>query len=353
MNATTDLLLKLAVALVCFGIGLILFFWNSRRQNRYYLPTTPPIYWLLFCLFPVIVIYAFFPELNKFDGKLLGFAMAGPVAAAVFFWWRGTTKTNEAAENMGLKKQAADLQKQVEILTAMNESGDSRKELRPGMSYEYRLLDAPDKRLVIISGNLDSIKERIDAWVNSENTHMEMATCFDMSVSGTIRYLGAEKDKDGNVINDLVYGELRKQMAGTITVMPATVKVTNSGRLADKGVKKIFHVASVRGTGGRGFRHVDNLDKCIEGVFEEIDSPQYSELGIQSVLFPLLATGQARGNLIPTVETLLGTAIHYLAAHEASNIKRVYFPALFEHQMAACRHVLGQMKSVEELTPER
>ena len=66
------------------------------------------------------------------------------------------------------------------------------KELTRTEKFSYRLRGTRDKQIGVITGDIRQVR-RIDVWVNSENTNMQMARYFDRSVSSAIRYSGARK----------------------------------------------------------------------------------------------------------------------------------------------------------------
>jgi hypothetical protein len=68
---------------------------------------------------------------------------------------------------------------------------------------------------------------------------MQMARHFERSISATIRYLGAKRDRAGRVVEDLIDNELRKEV-GSGDVPAGIVIPTGSGELlASHNVKKI------------------------------------------------------------------------------------------------------------------
>jgi len=74
--------------------------------------------------------------------------------------------------------------------------------------FEYKLHHNLSKRVCLVTGDLENIKNLADIWVSSENTNMQMARYYDRSVSGVIRYLGAKKGRHGHVVDDTIAKEL-------------------------------------------------------------------------------------------------------------------------------------------------
>src|SRR5262245_21465111 len=115
------------------------------------------------------------------------------------------------------------------------------------------------------TGNIDRIKD-VSVWVNSENTDMMMDRFLGKSVSANIRYLGANRDANDNVIEDTIEEELRSAVGRRGHVKIGTVLFTTSGTLrGSHRVEKILHVASVEGIGaGRGVKaDPTKLELCV------------------------------------------------------------------------------------------
>ena len=216
-------------------------------------------------------------------------------------------------------------------------------------TFAYALADNPEKSVCIITGDIQRIKG-IDIWVNSENTNMQMARFFDRSVSGVIRYLGAEKNQAGLVTKDSIAEDLARIVGHQNTVPPATVIATASGQLATThSVKMIFHAATVAGGVGQGYTPIPNIADCVTNALTKADSPEFDRVGLRSILFPLMGTGTARGDLRDIVAPLIEAAIEYLRTNRNSRIQQVHFMALSEAELVACRSLLDNSPVVRRL----
>lgn len=345
-------ILASAVAILLGGLGI---FWKTQPGSRKYL-TSIWIALLLIALFPVLLLGSFFPSSTvDISTKILGMTVtaAGAIAFFIFILVFGTRKTLDAVNKDKIIAERAELRRrvrQLEHFDSAQKSNDGDKVLFPGSRFTYELtgLKKNKKRIHLVTGGLEFV-HGVDVWVNSENTNMFMASYFDRSVSGTIRYGGAKKDKAGNVIEDLIFDELKEQMGQYRSVVAATVLVTGPGELAkSNGVKKIFHVATVHGAAGEGYRPVGKLASCVFNVLREADAEQYAGDGLRSVLFPLLGAGQGSGPLIPIVEDLLNAAVLYFEKRPDSRIDDVYFGVLRKKHLDACKYVLCNSPSVVE-----
>ena len=205
--------------------------------------------------------------------------------------------------------------------------------------YLYPIARVKGKEIGMITGDIQNIKE-IDVWVNSENTNMQMARHFDRSISATIRYRGAKKDRAGRVVEDLIANELR-EAAGVGDVPPATVIPTGSGELLkSNNVKKIFHAAAVVGQVGQGYAPINNIADCIRNSMELADSEEMAGENIQSILFPLMGTGTTRLEAEGISDLLFDAAISYIENNPGTRLQKVYFLAHNEDDLELCKHFL-------------
>lgn len=209
--------------------------------------------------------------------------------------------------------------------------------------YDYPMEDGSDRSVGIVTGDIESVRD-IDAWVNSENTNMQMARFFDRSVSSTIRYLGATQTPAGHVVKDVIADELAKAVGEGNVVAPATAIATGSGMLKrTHGVKRILHVAAVIGQPGHGYAPIPNVEQCVRSALRLVDSSGMARTGIQSVLFPLLGTGTGRGDAQTIVSSLIETALAYLKENPKSRVRRIYFLAWTQEDLELCQSILDRL----------
>jgi len=227
---------------------------------------------------------------------------------------------------------------------------------------EYPIPRAPGKRIGIVSGNLRHtnlsaklLRQPIDVWVSSENINMQMARPYDNSVSGLIRYLGAEKDETGSMVEDIVAKELHTKMKRRQLVNPGEVVSTGAGRLANTHkVKRIFHAAAVYGVVGTGYHPIVQIEQCVTNALARIDldakkaakngTGRQSDAEVKSILFPLMGTGTARAEIIQSARRQLQAAISYLRSRaEFTQVERVYFLAPTEAHRAGLRVALAEL----------
>lgn len=194
----------------------------------------------------------------------------------------------------------------------------------------------------LATGDLRQVRG-IDAWVNSENTEMQMARPYDLSVSGVVRYHGARRNKAGRIVEDTVALALADATAGA-SVAPGTVIGTTAGELErTNDVRQILHVAAVTGQVGRGYRAVEDLGGCVRNVLAWIDDSENAALDLRAVIFPLLGTGTARADVEEHGRELLGAAIGYLRDRPDSRVQAVWFLCLTSSQLDGCQKLLSEL----------
>ena len=223
------------------------------------------------------------------------------------------------------------------------------KPLEETLFFESRLKDKDDSTVGLVTGDIQKV-QGVDVWVNSENTNMQMARPFENSISGVIRYLGAEKDPQNNQIStDTIVDELKKKMGTDTSVDPASVLVTTSGEmLKSHRVKRIFHVAANYGQVGQGYIPIDNVANCIVNALKVSVADEESEL--RSILFPLMATRSRRGEVLEDrVKPLLNAAIEYLMRHSERMFRKVYFLTYTDKEFEVCRDILRTDPRLERL----
>lgn len=345
----------LVMAVLSLAIGLILYIWLVRRNASYFY-TTNVISWLLIALFPVLLIFSFFPE-SSFTGTIEGVSMGGAIGAFIFIWWYGTKIANQAEQvDARIEKMRTDLSSELEAREEeLQQLRAAPKEdqkqvpsvLRETKVYPYRLKGGPGKQIALITGDIRNVKVA-DIWVNSENTNMQMSRFYERSISAIIRYLGAKKDNVGNVVEDIIADELAEIMGNNLIVQPATVLVTGAGELErTHNVKKIFHVASVHGEIGFGYRPVNNMEYCITNSLQKADSEELGSLGLKSILFPLMGAGAAKGDLKEIAGKLLHAAISYMGTTEDSKMEVVYFLTWTDVELDTCKAILEESDKLQ------
>lgn len=216
--------------------------------------------------------------------------------------------------------------------------------------YEARLKGGDDVAVGLITGDIQNVKD-VDVWVNTENTNMQMARPFENSISGLIRYLGAEKDKEnGQIKTDTIAIALAAKMNGRPSVDPATILVTESGAMWEShGVKRILHAAANYGQVGQGYIPIDYVARCVVNALKACREDA-GACELRSILFPLMATRSRRGAVLEDrVRPLLNAAVEYLSRNPDCPFRRVYFLTYTDKELRVCEDLLRVDNRLEPL----
>lgn len=208
------------------------------------------------------------------------------------------------------------------------------KEIRKKQTFCYRFDDTA-RRICIITGDIVNVSD-IDAWVNAENTRMEMGRLHDFSVSALIRYYGARRNARGHVVVDTIAKELRRKLGqNTLAgVEPGTVIPTGSGRLNDdNNVKLLLHVAAQHGEPSHGYSTVRGYVRCIYNVLYEVDRHNARKGGgrsgnlVRSVIFPLFGSRYSGINPSDLAYDMIEASVEFLKQEKSSKLERIAFLA--------------------------
>ena len=241
-----------------------------------------------------------------------------------------------------VNKLQAEIKKLTENSSQLNKN--TNQQVIPTRNiFNYKFKPFKNKYITLVTGDIRDI-DFIDIWVNSENTNMQMSRYYELSISGIIRYLGAKKDKNNNVIEDIINNELSNSLNNALYVQPATVIITSAGKLEEThNVKKIFHVASVQGEVGVGYRPIYNIKRCVTNPLKEAEKVE----NISTILFPLIGTGQAKRNLEEISKKLIDSAINYINCYKNSKIRGIFFLVRTQSALKVCRKILNEYGELE------
>ncbi len=209
---------------------------------------------------------------------------------------------------------------------------------RPGLIVGYK------------TGDIEDVKD-VNIWVNSENTDMIMDRFIGRSVSAKIRTLGANKDDDDNIIDDVVQEGLRDAIGERAHVKIGTVLVTEAGLLrSTHHVRRIFHVAAVQGGLGRGVKaDPEELRLCVRNVLVRADKEnkklwrRLCKTSMDSILFPMMGAGDAGVPIETVAVKIIRAAIDYLRTTPDTTLKEIYFLAFKLRDKSACDNILQDL----------
>ncbi len=146
----------------------------------------------------------------------------------------------------------------------------------------------------------------IHVLVSSENTFLDAAKPYKSSLSAHLRRAAAIKNPGGAVLEDVVATELRAWMAANgrpgLPVEAGCVAPTSPGRLARRGVRRLYHAAIAHPRPGTNDYDVD-LEALGRAVVACLELGRQERRGtypdLRSMCFPLFGAG--RGGVEPGV----------------------------------------------------
>jgi O-acetyl-ADP-ribose deacetylase (regulator of RNase III) len=235
-----------------------------------------------------------------------------------------------------------------DVLERVRAARDETRRIEDLKSLVFRLRERRDTTVEIRTGDLRRWPG-VDVWVNSENTNMQMARFYDRNLSAVIRYYGARKNENDEIVEDTIASELAEKMQGRESVSLGTVFDTSAGALAETHrVKKIFHVALVQGVPGEGYRAArEMIDTCVSRCLRRMDSGGGKTAELKSIAFPMMGTGAGGEDVREVAKLLIGTAVGYLEQNPGSVVEKVIFMAWNRRDLAACLAACGDLPSLE------
>lgn len=364
-----DFAVTLTAALVLLAIGIGLYLRLIQRSNPKLFYSNAIVSWLLISLFPVVLLFSVFQD-SSVTGELknTGFGtitVGGAFGAFFVLWIMGTWNTLKAIKADHGEETIKKLNEQISSLQSQFRKLESAPKDTRIIAASKRIeftVKKNKKTLGLYTGDIQQV-HGIDLWVNSENTNFQMARFYDASISGLIRYLGAEKDKEGNVTRDIIADALRdcvkdeKVVEGANNVHYPSIKpglalTTESGKLqGSHGVHAIVHVATVFGEIGQGYTPIKNIGVCVQNALAQADQFKFNPTKKSvSILFPLFGTGTAGGSLDAVAKTLFYSVLSYFETKPNSQVDKVYFLVWKEYEKEVCMSVLNE---IDELIPKR
>jgi hypothetical protein len=144
----------------------------------------------------------------------------------------------------------------------------------------------------------------VDILVVPENIYLELPQYFKSSVSAAVRRAAATRSPDGEIVTDVIAGELqawvRSHGRAGLPVAAGTIAPTSSGAMASQGVRRIYHAAIVSPLPGTNSYEVEPAAIAItvrNVTLLARSDPALADQAARSLAFPLLGTG--RGGLDP------------------------------------------------------
>jgi O-acetyl-ADP-ribose deacetylase (regulator of RNase III) len=178
----------------------------------------------------------------------------------------------------------------------------------------------PDRtrRLEIVTGSLRDIRD-VDVIVSSDNTDLQPSRIDERSMSGTLRYLDAERNPaDLHVTRDAYVEALdaaKLREAVRLPTRPGAVIPAPTTGLRQQGVKYVFHAAVVQGMVETGYRATpDTIDETVRNCFRRFSDLAANE-PLTSILFPVFGVGAGQLSVDAAVRRLLDTIVGGMPAN--------------------------------------
>jgi hypothetical protein len=88
------------------------------------------------------------------------------------------------------------------------------------------------------------------------------------------------------------------------------------------------------------------MGRCVTNVMTAVDAI-HADPPPQTILLPLLGTGQGGGELEPTIRSLVGAAVDYLSSAPESRITTVFLLAYTDIELLACTACLTENRRLK------
>ncbi len=228
---------------------------------------------------------------------------------------------------------------------------EARPQALPGKAdCHFPLPSDPQRGITLVTGDIIDLADSghlaglgADAIVSLENTYLQLDSFFATSLSGKLRYLDAEKSAGGR-LGDGLREQLQTQIAARQIVLPAapgTAIPTGTHRLANYGVKAVFHVAGTEGVPGDGYSLLDDaIDDCVRGVFE-VFARQTETMQLRTLLLPMIGSFMTQLDQTEVVRRILRIVL--LKMEQIPSCRRVFLLAWIESQRSALRQVAADL----------
>lgn len=230
--------------------------------------------------------------------------------------------------------------------------GARPKPLPPGIDKIYTLpgdTDDEQQQIVIITGDFLKLTNfNFDVVVSLENTYMQLGHYFDLSFSGKLRYLDAQK-KDGRILADSLNDSLAKQIKENkihFPLAPASLIASPTCQLEKTyGIKRVFHVAALTGSVGEGYEMMDGLvNDCVRSVFNKFTELSESA-DLKTIMMTMLGAFSTRLNHLEVARDILKPVVSNM--RQTPSCKKIYLLAWVESQRFAFQQISKEMNLVE------
>ena len=227
--------------------------------------------------------------------------------------------------------------------------------LPPGKAKHYALPSGQE--IVILTGDVKELRgpdepggHKIDAIVSLENTFLQLGRYYDRSISGSLRYMDAEKSA-GEIKNDSLNDGLQSQLKKLPVRLGSVIATPTTQLRADLGIRYVLHVAAMHGSVGDGYKMIsDVIDDCVRNAFRRFAEmiEEDESAGLESILFPMLGAASADIDIHEVAHQLLWQVVDKMQRIPAC--RTVYVLAWLESHCLAIQKVAKELE-LEEIEP--
>lgn len=152
----------------------------------------------------------------------------------------------------------------------------------------------------VLLGSVASL-DGVDVVVSSENVYLQPSRAYSATFSGTLRREAAVRDAAGRVLHDVVAVELQEWLGRHNPhggpVEAGVVAPTSSGRLAERGIRRIYHAAVAAPRPGTNEYDVSReaVFSAVRSCFELARAERADEASeLRRISLPLFGSGRGR-----------------------------------------------------------
>ncbi len=222
--------------------------------------------------------------------------------------------------------------------------------LPPRLDKDFELPLGQQRRIKFVTGDIQSLPIQADVIVSLVDINLQLARYHDLAISGTLRYLDAEKTAGGVATNDTLNEALQEEIVKLGLKPPfslGSVIATKTNGLRELGFKYVFHVAGLQGSLNSGYHTMgDLLSDCVRNAFLQFSQlAKREDSKLESILFPILGASTSGLEMIEVVEKLLKSIVEEMA--ETDSCQTVYILAWLEPHLHALHQIATKMKLKE------
>jgi len=100
---------------------------------------------------------------------------------------------------------------------------------------------------------------------------------------------------------------------------------------------------------GSGYLVMPNVERCVTVSLERMDDDQHKNDRLNTIVFPMLGTGNARGRVETIAPRLIQAAVSYFRSYPESQVSTVYFSAWNQRDLDVCLNAFRSSRDLESV----